>query len=226
MTLVSLAQVLERPITPDTKPDGAQTALVLRAGDKSAAFIIDEVVSDQELVVKNLGREMARVRNVAGVTLLGTGEVVVILNPSDLLKSAQAATRRYTIAPAQEDAGPKAHIVVVDDSITTRTLEKNILEAAGYYVTTATDGQEALDLVQQIACDLIITDVEMPRMDGYTLCATVKNDENLKHLPVILVTSRDAPEDLDLGMKSGADAYIVKGEFDQGELLDTIGQLL
>lgn len=232
VTLVRLTDVLERPRSSEENSKNElnelQLALVLRAGEKMAAFLVDELLSEQELVVKNLGREMARVRNVAGVTLLGTGEVVVILNPSDLIKSAQAATRRYItpVGDLTEEIGPKARILVVDDSITTRTLEKNILEAAGYQVITATDGQEALELVTQFPCDLIISDVEMPRMDGFALTETIKSDENLKHLPLILVTSRDAPTDHDRGMQAGADAYIVKGDFDQGELLETIGQLL
>ncbi|MBN1287807.1 MAG: hybrid sensor histidine kinase/response regulator [Anaerolineae bacterium] len=230
VTLVRLTDVLERPRLDDAekKPDEMQLALILRSGDKMAAFVVDELLAELELVVKNLGHEMARVRNVAGVTLLGTGQVVVILNPSDLLKSAQAATRRHVVPVGDltEQVGPKACILVVDDSITTRTLEKNILEAAGYQVITATDGQEALELVTHSACDLIISDIEMPRMDGLVLTETIKSDEKLKHLPLVLVTSREAPADRDRGMQAGADAYIVKGDFDQDELLETIGQLL
>ncbi|MCZ7546383.1 MAG: hybrid sensor histidine kinase/response regulator [Anaerolineae bacterium] len=227
VTLVALADVLERPQRP-APPGEKRLTVVLRAGDKLVAFLVDDLPSEQELVVKNLGKEMVRVRNVAGVTMLGTGQVVVILNPSDLVKSAQAATRQR--APQAEDtagqARPAARILVVDDSITTRTLEKNILEAAGYQVVTATDGQEALDLIRHTRCDLIIADVEMPRMDGFRLTETLKADLDLKHLPLILVTSLDSPADRERGILAGADAYIIKSNFDQGELLETIGQLL
>ncbi len=227
VTLASLADVLERPHRP-TALDEKQLTVILRSGDKLVAFLVDDLLSEQELVVKNLGKEMVRVRNVAGVTVLGTGQVVVILNPSDLIKSAHASTRQraFVREASEEQARPKARILVVDDSITTRTLEKNILEAAGYQVITANDGQEAFDLVQHTRCDLIISDVEMPRMDGFRLTEALKQDEELKQVPLILVTSRDSPSDRERGIMAGADAYIIKSTFDQGELLETIGQLL
>jgi two-component system chemotaxis sensor kinase CheA len=226
VTLVALADVLERPRRP-VAPDQEQLALILRSGDKLVAFLIDDLLSEQELVVKNLGREMVRVRNVGGVALLGTGKVIVILNPSDLVKAAQASVRHGASAPAEVvETRPHARILVVDDSITTRTLEENILEAAGYEVLTAAEGREALDLLRRARCDLIIADVEMPRMDGLKLTEAIRRDKELKHLPLILVTSREQPSDRERGMLAGADAYIVKSEFDQDELLETIGQLL
>mgnify|MGYP005845499699 FL=1 len=227
VTLVSLAQVLGHPHAPAAL-NARQMTVVLRSGEKLVAFLVDDLPSEQELVVKNLGKEMVRVRNVAGVAVLGTGKVVVILNPADLVKSAQAVARQRTAVrePPADIARPKARILVVDDSITTRTLEKNILEAAGYQVITATDGQEALDLVRHTRCDLIISDIEMPRMDGFKLTELVKGDEELRQVPLILVTSLDSPADRERGIMVGADAYIPKSSFDQGELLEAIGQLL
>jgi two-component system chemotaxis sensor kinase CheA len=118
-------------------------------------------------------------------------------------------------------------ILIVDDSITTRTLEKNILEAAGYDVRLATDGQEALGNISAAGVpDLIVTDVAMPRMNGFELTQHVKEDESTGHVPVILVTSLDSDEDKAQGIAVGADAYIVKSSFDQDNLLETIEQLI
>ena len=119
-----------------------------------------------------------------------------------------------------------AHILVVDDSITTRTLEKNILEVAGYQVTTATDGLEALKRLKENSIDLIVADIQMPRMDGFVLTTQLRESNEFSHLPIILVTSLESREDRERGMTAGADAYIVKRGFDQAELLATIQKFL
>jgi two-component system chemotaxis sensor kinase CheA len=118
------------------------------------------------------------------------------------------------------------HILIVDDSLTTRTLEKNILEAAGYHVRTATDGEEALRALIEEPCHIIVTDVEMPNMDGFELTQRVKEDARWRHIPVILVTSRDSSADRERGYRAGADAYLVKTRFDQDELLQMIEQMV
>jgi two-component system chemotaxis sensor kinase CheA len=119
---------------------------------------------------------------------------------------------------------------VVDDSLTTRTLEKNILEAAGYQVRLATDGVEALQVLNQLpdngGCDLLLSDVDMPRLNGFELTAQVRANARLKHLPIVLVTSLDTPVDRERGIAAGADAYIVKRTFEQQVLLETIAQLI
>jgi two-component system chemotaxis sensor kinase CheA len=117
-------------------------------------------------------------------------------------------------------------VLVVDDSAVTRTLEKGILEAAGYRVRVAPDGVAALELLRREPCDLVVTDVEMPRMDGFALTAQVRADDRLRGLPVVLVTSLDSDDDRRRGVEVGADAYIVKGAFDQDRLLETIGRLI
>jgi two-component system chemotaxis sensor kinase CheA len=127
-------------------------------------------------------------------------------------------------AAAEEPRAPT--VLVVEDAITTRTLERNILEAAGYRVRVAADGAEAWALLESDGCDLVVTDIEMPRMDGFELTARVRADQRLRHLPVVLVTSRDSREDRERGVQAGADAYIVKGGFDQEWLLETIRRLL
>ena len=164
----------------------------------------------------------------ARAALLGTGEPVVILNPADLVRSARGV--RVHLQPANgrepDDDAPPAHILVVDDSITTRTLEKNILEVAGYQVTTATDGVEALKRLGEHSIDVVVADVQMPHMDGITFTRQVRESAAYGEMPVILVTSLESREDRERGMLAGADAYIVKRSFDQAELLATIVQFL
>jgi two-component system chemotaxis sensor kinase CheA len=132
--------------------------------------------------------------------------------------------------PEPEASDRTPTVVVADDSITTRTLEKNILEAAGYRVQLAIDGAEAFDVLHRLiengGCDLLLSDIDMPNLNGFDLATQVRNDPTLKHLPIVLVTSLDTAADRERGMAAGADAYIVKRAFDQQLLLDTIAQLI
>jgi two-component system, chemotaxis family, sensor kinase CheA len=173
---------------------------------------------------------LRRVRGVAGATILADGSVVPILDAVDLLRAARGARHSVAVTPQAEARRPQTTVLVVDDSITTRTLEKNILEAAGYRVALATDGLEALAVLNQLAeqggCSLLVSDVDMPRLNGFDLTAQVRANARYKHLPVVLVTSLDSSADRERGIAAGADAYIVKRHFDQQTLLDTISQLL
>jgi two-component system chemotaxis sensor kinase CheA len=174
---------------------------------------------------------LSRVGGIAGATVLGDRQVVLVLNVSDLIKLAMRSKRRSVLDLQGATESPAARrvqqILVVDDSITTRTLEKNILEAAGYAVQLATDGQEAWDLlVTESLPDLVVSDVAMPRMNGFELTRQIKQDGLGTEIPVILVTSLDSPQDKARGIEVGADAYIVKSSFDQDNLLETIGQLI
>lgn len=225
--LVPLATVLERP-TLHSNPLDTAPAVVLQVGATQAAFVVDELLGEQEMIVKGLGAQLVHVRNVAGATLLGSGRVVMILNPAELIRSIQRDGTRSLpafAAPLIESA-PMPTILVVDDSITTRTLEKNILEAAGYWVITAVDGIEALGYLASDDCSLVVADVQMPRMNGFELTRAIKEHEQFGHLPVILVTSLESQEDRSQGLTAGADAYIVKSAFDQEDLLSTIRQML
>jgi two-component system chemotaxis sensor kinase CheA len=117
-------------------------------------------------------------------------------------------------------------VLVVDDSITTRTLERSVLEAAGFDVVTAVDGEDGWRVLQERGADLVLSDVEMPRMDGFTLCATIRGSRRFAQLPVVLVTSLESPEHRARGREAGADAYVVKSGFDQEALLTTVRDLL
>ena len=203
-------------------------AVVLAAGGQRIAFLVDDLLGEEELLVKSLGRQLSRVPNIAGATILGTGRVILILNAADLIKSAQQAAgpTLQPVAALPEEAPAQPTILIVDDSITTRTLEKNILTTAGYRVRLAYDGEEALAALAEEPCDLVVADVDMPRMDGFELTQRLKSDERYRELPVILVTSLGSAEHKARGIAVGADAYIVKSSFDQDNLLETIRQLI
>ena len=225
LPLVSLANLLERPGITQSGPHAL--AVIMAVAEQRLALLVDDVLTEQELAVKALGKPLHRVRNIAGAALMGDGKPVVILNAADLVRSAKGA-HRQTIIQSHETLQEKAnpHILVVDDSITTRTLETNILETAGFDVTTATDGKEALLRLKEQRIDLVVSDVEMPNLDGISLTRQLRENIEYKDLPIILVTSLESQHDRERGMLAGANAYIVKRGFDQAELLKTIQQLV
>lgn len=231
--VVELSTVLQRPRTDSLASDEWRQFFVLHVDERAVAFLTDRLVDETELVVKGLGAPLKRVRHVTGAAVLGTGEVVVILNPTDLFNSSQGATESVAGIPVRRQAEPrvesevqKKRVMVVDDSVMTRTLERTILESAGYTVLVATDGAHALELLENSAVDAVVSDVEMPRMTGLELTTTLRQHERWRHLPVVLVTSLDAPEHIERGAVAGADGYIVKGRFDQNDLLQAIGRVV
>jgi two-component system chemotaxis sensor kinase CheA len=163
------------------------------------------------------------VRNIAGATILGTGKVLPVLNVADLIRSAVNMT--HVNALHEVEKTPKS-ILVAEDSITARTLLKNILEFAGYKVKTAIDGAEALSVLANESFDLVVSDVEMPRMSGFDLTARIRSDKRLSQLPVVLVTALNSQADRERGVDVGANAYIVKSGFDQGNLLEVVRRLI
>jgi two-component system chemotaxis sensor kinase CheA len=227
LPLFSLAPLLDFSDTvPSSHDEEKISVVVLSVAEKRLTFRVDELLETREIVIKNMGQQLRRVRNLSGATILGDGQIVMVLNVADLMKSAQhgsAYLRPVDIAPAPQE---RKRILVVDDSITTRTLEKNILENAGYQVLVCADGQEAWECIQSEPFDTVVSDVDMPRMNGFQLAEHVRGDDRFKSLPFILVTSLESRADKIRGMEVGADAYIVKGTFDQKELLDTIERLI
>ncbi len=226
--LVSMADVLAVPGAP--RGSGEITVMALRAVDRTVAFEVDGLQSERELVLKPLGPEIARAQFVSGAALLGTGAVLIVLDVNDLVRSATGRmlpARRSPVLVRQTSAPMhKLSILVVDDSITTRTLEKNILETAGFLVNVAIDGEEAWQRISEQHYDVIISDVEMPKMTGLELVKLIKSNEHTRHIPVILLTSLGKPEHQEAGLRAGADAYLVKSQFDQGELLRMIQAVL
>jgi two-component system chemotaxis sensor kinase CheA len=225
LPLVRLADWLQIPS--DSGESGRQLVGVeLTEVGRGVAIEIGEIVAEQEFLIRSLGRRLANLSNFSGAIVMPDGAIAMVLNAASAGSAAISGVTRASIR-GQAKARNKPHrILIVDDSITTRTLEKTILEGAGYEVSVAADGLEALHLLEEEGADLILADVDMPGIDGFMLTEKVRQSAKLRDLPLILLTAREAAEDRDRGLRLGADAYLVKSAFDQRELLSTIGQLL
>ncbi|WP_332674056.1 hybrid sensor histidine kinase/response regulator [Aromatoleum sp.] len=257
LSLVRLADVLGVPSAPASRDARHLCVAVLASEGRRIALAVDAVLGDQEVLVKGLGPQLRRVRNVAGATVLGAGRVVPILSVPDLMKSAladaalapppdtatkgagasrtsgsaeagsgaSASTLRTAALAAPDDKQARLSLLVVEDSVTSRTLLKNILESSGYDVATAVDGVDALTALHTGRFDLVVSDVEMPRMDGFALTQWIRQDRKLADLPVVLVTALASREHRERGVEAGANAYVVKSSFDQSDLLAVIRRL-
>lgn len=231
LPVVSLASVLALTATSteiEKKPKSKLLSVVIiNALGKRIGFIVDKILREEEVFRKGLGGYLGKVRNVDGVAILGTGEIVVILDVADLVESARIFHPVIrTPEPALTLEGKKRKILVVEDSLTTRELERSILESHGYEVDIAVDGLEAMDKLVKAIPHLIIVDLHMPRMDGFQFCSALKQNPRYKDIPVVIVTALATDEDKRRGIEVGAQAYIVKGGFDQTNLLDTIERLV
>ncbi|MDP2809063.1 MAG: response regulator [Rhodocyclaceae bacterium] len=200
--------------------------VAINRGWERVALRVDHVQGEREMVVRPLAPPLDRARFFAGGTLGLEGDIVLVLEPADLLAAALAPASGGRVVKRVEARRAAPRILVVDDSITTRTLEESILTGAGYRVTVAVDGESAWDKLRRDSFDLVVTDIEMPGMNGFDLTRRIKQDERLAQLPVVIVTSLGSDEDRRRGMEAQADAYIVKSSFESRELLEVIGQLL
>jgi two-component system, chemotaxis family, sensor kinase CheA len=201
---------------------GRASAVVVRATTgAAAAFTVDRIVGAAPVLLKPLPRFAPVTAVIAGAALDAVGDPLVVVDPDRLVAGARDASRNEAAA-----APARPRVLVIDDSLTTRMLEQSILESAGYEVALATTAEEGLELARASRYALCLVDVEMPGMDGFGFVERIRADAGLKDLPAILVTSRSAPEDRQRGLDVGAQAYIVKGEFDQGVLLDRIKVLV
>jgi len=201
--------------------------IILVHADKKIAFVVDEILEEYQILVKELGKQLSRVRNISGATILGSGKVVPVINVPDLMKSSSRTDVSVTELKGKETETKKKYkILVIDDSITSRTLIKNIVETAGYLVETAVDGVDAFTKTLIGEFDLLVSDVDMPRMNGFELTAKIRKEKKLSELPVVLVTALETREDREHGIDVGANAYIVKSSFDQSNLLEVINKLL
>jgi two-component system chemotaxis sensor kinase CheA len=226
VALVRLADVLHLPpVQRSSAPPDPTPALILGAGEQRMALAVDALHDEREVLVKPLKKPLIRVRNLAGATVLGSGEVVPILNVADVLKSARSAGAPARAAPLAPTPATAKRVLVAEDSITSRMLIKGILESAGYRVQTAVDGMAAFAALRAETFDCVVSDVEMPRMNGFDLTARIRADRSLSELPVVLVTALDSREDKERGIDVGANAYLVKSSLDQSNLLETLRRL-
>ena len=224
LPVAALGDVLGIRSDDDVASDPPGTLAVVVANDQRVALTVDGVLSEQAMIVKPLGYPLRRVRHYSGATVLGSGQIVPILNPADIVRTIhQGSVRPRRSAPKPK---PRPRVLVADDASTTRTLERSILEAAGYDVEVVGDGAQALELLQRQPFDVLVSDITMPNLDGVTLTALLRQDSKFETLPIILVTSLDSDVDRERGLQAGADAYIVKNRFDQEQLVQTIREFL
>ena len=224
--LVPLKEVLDLPHSAEDDQTKDHLSVVIATSfEQRVGFIVDRIIGEQEVFIKSLGRHLGKVKNVSGAIILASGEVVVVLDVVDLV--AQSALRvRTATGRVTEEKGKERRILVVEDAFSTRELEKSILENHGYLVDTAVDGLDALDRMAGAAYDLVVSDIEMPRMDGFELCRTLKAKAEARDIPFVMVTALQKEEDKRRGIELGAAAYLVKSAFDQTNLLDTIERLV
>jgi two-component system chemotaxis sensor kinase CheA len=224
--LVALARLLP-PLTARPSP-GAVPVLLLCSSDRRLAVAVDELFAEQEVVVRPLGPGGDTSPHVTGAAILSTGRVALVLNSPVVISAGLSLGTGDAIA--FEAARPQGHarrrVLVVDDSLTTRTLEQSVLEAAGYEVYTAVDGADGWRQLEERGADAVISDVEMPRMDGFGLLEAIRGSRRFAQLPVVLVTALESAEHRARGLQGGADAYLGKSSFDQRALLETVAQLI
>ncbi|MDF1564381.1 MAG: response regulator [Deltaproteobacteria bacterium] len=207
--------------------DSGQLVIVeVQTGNRSLGLVVDEVAGEEELVTRPLPWNLVRIRGVAGMVVLGSGTLAAVVDVEGLLERASLDKGQALRAAQERRVRPRHRLLVVDDSLTSRTLERNILEAAGYEVEIAVNGSEGWQRLQELPVDLVVSDVEMPEMNGFELTRQIRAHPEFERLPVILVTSLDRPEDLAAGAAAGADEYVVKGRFDHEKLLEAVQRLL
>jgi len=226
--LFSLRQILG--IAPSSRPSQrrGQHVLVLSHSQQRCGFLVDDLIGEQEIVAKPLPAPLEKVTNIAGAATLGTGEVVVVMHVPALVATARQVLLKAKARHADTNASRvrKKSILVVEDSTTARELERTLFESAGYDVQTAVDGAEGLEKLAERRVDLIVTDVQMPRMDGFTMIQRVKSDDRNRSIPIVLVTTRSDEADRKRGMEVGADAYLVKSSMAQTDLVDCARRLI
>jgi len=197
------------------------SAVIVEGTNGVAAFGVDRLLGTTNLVLHPLPELAQAGAVVAGASFDARGTPQIVLDPDGLIAAAQRGeptqSQPQTVRPP---------ILVIDDSLTTRMLERSILESAGYLVDIATSGEDALEKASQTRYSLFLVDVEMPGIDGFAFIQRTRSDANLRDIPSILVSSRDAPEDHKRGREVGAQAYIVKGEFNQGKFLECVRRLV
>ncbi|HYM29558.1 MAG TPA: response regulator, partial [Steroidobacteraceae bacterium] len=198
--------------------------VLVRAGEHSTGLVADELVGSREIVVKSVGPQISSIRGISGATILGDGRIVIILDIGALVR-AEWRTRAAAPVPPREKGDRRTFAMVVDDSITVRRVTQRLLERNGMRVMTARDGMDAVALLQDNVPDVILLDIEMPRMDGYEVAAHVRNDPRLKEVPIIMVTSRVGEKHRARAIELGVDDYLGK-PYQEAQLLDAIAPLV
>lgn len=223
--LRSLAEILE--LSDNLQVNQNQLpVVVIKKGKASIALLVNKIIGEREIVIKSLQDPLKNIPYVLGATLSGNGEIILVLNLSDVLSKAMVSNKIIVInKDLNQMVDTRKKLLVADDSITTRTFVKNILTSKGYNVVSVADGKEAWDLLQKEKFDLLITDVEMPNLDGFSLTELIKKNITLHDIPVIIVTSLENEEQRKRGLEVGANAYIVKNKFDSRSLVELVDKM-
>ncbi|MFY2764167.1 hybrid sensor histidine kinase/response regulator [Arenimonas sp. MALMAid1274] len=225
--LVPLAELLDLG---NTRGGGEGTDIVVVAQDgRRAGFAVDSVLGEFDLATRPLDARLGRVADLAALALMPDGAPVVLLDTEDLMRGALERERQHGRLAGQgdeADASRRRRVLVVDDSISVRELVRQLLSAKGFDVEVAVDGMDAWMRLREWPCDLVVTDVDMPRMDGIELTRSIKQDPRLRNLPVVIVSYRDRPEDRSRGLEVHADAYLTKSDFQEHGFLDVVHSLI
>ncbi len=200
------------------------SVLLLRGAEQRIALHVDELLGRQEAVVKNIGPQLARMIGIAGATVRGDGQVVLILNPVQMAQRVISVAKPQVIEK-EEELRTQAVVMVVDDSLTVRKITSRLLTRAGYHVVTATDGMNALEQLTDMTPDVMLLDVEMPRMDGFELTKNIRRSNTMKQFPIIMITSRTADKHRTYAMELGVNAYLGK-PYQEDDLLKRIAEFV
>lgn len=226
VSVISIDELLNNTF-PNETDNQWRNLMLLSEEERVLALWVKEILYEEEVFLKDLGKQLKKVTNISGSALLSSGKLILVLNTFELLRS---AIKRGSISTFHGDEltpiRKKKHILLAEDSITARTLFKGILEGAGYNVTAVVDGAEAWNELKTKDYDLLVSDVQMPMMNGFELTSKIRNDKRLFKLPVVLVTGLESRQDKEKGIQVGANAYIVKSSFDQSNLLEVIKRLI
>lgn len=227
--LIRMHQILE------SAPPAAQCdewlVVLLGAEGHTYALAVDRLIGERELVIRPLDSRLGKIRNISAAALMEDGSPVLIVDTEDLVRSAANLVAAGTLGNVPEGALPSAggrqkRILIVEDSLTVRELERKLLASGGYEVEVAVDGMDGWNAVRTGNFDLVLTDVDMPRMDGIELVTLIKQDARLKSLPIMIVSYKDRPEDRNRGLQAGADYYLAKGSFHDQKLLSAVADLI
>ncbi|HYD97564.1 MAG TPA: hybrid sensor histidine kinase/response regulator [Noviherbaspirillum sp.] len=225
--LVSAAQLLELG---DTAASDRLAVLLIGGAQRRYALVVDRIIGEQNLAVQPLEPIFGKMRDISSAALLDDGTPVLILDIADMLVSIEKMLSEGGLKRLQKVIGEAAtktkRILVVDDSLTVREMERKLLSASGFDVDVAVDGMDGWNAVRSSDYDLVVTDVDMPRMDGIELVTLIKKDSRLHNLPVMIVSYKDRPEDRARGITAGADYYLTKGSFHDETLLEAVFDLI
>ena len=225
ISITKLTSLLQIPVPEDSPSKNNFFCIILQIDREYFGVIVDDLVDQQDIVIKPQSKLLKRIPNIAGATILGSGEVCMILNPPDLLHSLKNGNWR-TVVSQTETESPKNRLLLVEDSIIIRTQMQRLLKGAGYNVTIAENGAIGLQKVREQEFDIVLSDVEMPKMNGLEMTANIRSYGEYDRLPIVLITTLASSEDKQRGREAGANAYLTKGDFDQQLLFQTLERLI